>query len=296
VFQKAIKIKKLTTKRIIIGESGLIARHLIQRYLKDRVEFIATTRNPERKTDSIFLDLSEAEKFDYSQITSEDHAVLLASISSPDFCMKHKETAYRVNVKGTCRFIEMCLKRGARVLFFSSDTVYGRGSKTFDEESKCAPVGAYGAMKREVELAFADEPHFKCFRLSYVFAQDDKFTQYLYDCLRKNKLAEIYHPLFRSVVYIGDVLDAIEKLCQEWNENDNQAVNICGDELLSRKDMAELFREKVSMRLKTKVVEPGEAFFEARPRSIHIVSKYLSTLLGRRPAKISDAMTMEFKV
>jgi nucleoside-diphosphate-sugar epimerase len=282
--------------RLIIGKSGFIARHLAGQYMRDKVKYCATTRNPVQRQAQLFLDLNEPEKFDYTQIDANDYVIHLASISSPDFCMKHKAQAYRVNVKGSCRFIEGCLKKGARVLFFSSDTVYGRDSKPFDEESACAPVGVYGAMKYEIERAFLGEHNFKCFRLSYIFARDDKFSQYLSGCLRKKQTAEIFHPLRRSVVYIRDVLDAIEKLNQNWDRFENPIFNICGDELLSRKDIAELFQKKVSVKLKMKVVEPEASFFEARPKSIYTVSKYLSTLLGRRPMTISDAMAIEFNI
>ena len=100
----------------------------------------------------------------------------MASISAPDICAREHERAWSVNVTGTSEFISRTIERGGRVIFFSSDTVYGECEDPFDESALCKPAGEYAEMKHKVERRFIENPSFKSIRLSYVFSREDKFT------------------------------------------------------------------------------------------------------------------------
>jgi len=286
-------VNKSIPKVIITGRTGYIASYLASCSFNN-MAVLTTSCNCDGLSDCLCLDLQHPEKFGFGQITPQDIIIHLASISSPDVCTNNREYAYQVNVKGTCYFIEGCLKKGARVLFFSSDTVYGCTKAPFNEDSECNPVGEYGLMKYEVEKEFMRENRVKAFRLSYVFSRNDKFTQYLSKCANSNNIAEIFHPFYRSVVYLGDLLEAVIRMCTKWDFYPYNIVNICGVELISREDIAHLYKKIVSNNLKIKIVNPGESFFSARPESIFLVSKYFSKLLERKPKKIGTAITKEF--
>jgi dTDP-4-dehydrorhamnose reductase len=58
------------------------------------------------------------------------------------------------------------LDRDARVVFFSTDTVYGEQPEPFDESRPCRPLGVYAELKHEVERRFAAAPGFKTKRSS----------------------------------------------------------------------------------------------------------------------------------
>ncbi|WP_434517189.1 NAD-dependent epimerase/dehydratase family protein [Dechloromonas sp. ARDL1] len=121
------------------------------------------------------LRLDAPADFDYGKVRSGDVALLTAAISAPDICAREHDRAWAVNVTGTSSFIQSVIDRGARVLFFSSDTVYGEREDSFDESAACNPTGEYAEMKREVEQRFSGNASFKAIRLSYVFSREDKF-------------------------------------------------------------------------------------------------------------------------
>ncbi|WP_434517227.1 NAD-dependent epimerase/dehydratase family protein (plasmid) [Dechloromonas sp. ARDL1] len=100
------------------------------------------------------LRLDAPADFDYGNVRSGDVALLTAAISAPDICAREHDRAWAVNVTGTSSFIQSVIDRGARVLFFSSDTVYGEREDSFDESAACNPTGEYAEMKREVEQRF----------------------------------------------------------------------------------------------------------------------------------------------
>jgi len=274
---------------LIIGKNGFIAKKLF-----DRGEYKAATSD-ELSSDGLYLNLKNPEIFDYSYIDEQTNIIFLAAISSPDICNNNYDEAYKVNVIGTKYFIEEAIKKGAKVLFFSSDVVYGNTLEMVDENSKTNPFGNYAKMKDEVEIAFENKKNFKVFRLSYVLSKEDKYLSYLKSCIDKNEVAEVFHPFSRKVVYIEDVLEAIENVIARWDDFENQKFNICGDEDISRKDIADFYNEEVGNMLKYTILEPNDKFWEARPKDINITTLYLEKLLGKKPTKIKDAITKIIK-
>ncbi len=269
---------------LIIGKNGFIAKKLLK-----RGQYKVTTSN-ELSSDDVYLDLKNSESFDYSYINEQTNIIFLAAISSPDICNNNYDEAYKVNVTGTKSFIEEAIKKGAKVLFFSSDVVYGNTIENVDEDSKTNPFGNYAKMKDEVEKAFENEKNFKVFRLSYVLSKEDKYLSYLKNCVDKNEVAEVFHPFSRKVVYIEDVLEAIENILAKWDDFENQKFNICGEEDISRKDIADFYNKATANKLEYKILEPDDSFWEARPRDINITSIYLEKLLDRKPTKIKNAI------
>lgn len=269
--------------KLIIGKNGFIAKKL-----SERNNYQCTTSNNSNK--DLYLDLKNAENFDYSFINEQTNIIFLAAISSPDECNNNYEEAYKINVIGSKFFIREVIKRGAKVLFFSSDVVYGNSIEKVDENSITNPFGNYAKMKDEVEKSFEKEKNFKVFRLSYVLSKEDKYLSYLKSCVDKKEVAEVFHPFNRKVVFINDVLESIENILVKWDKFENKKFNICGDEDISRKDIADFYNDNIGDKLKYAVIEPNEKFWEARPKDINITSIYLEKLLGRKTTKIKDAI------
>ena len=134
-------------KYLVVGKSGYIATSFLK---KNLVGVCCTTSNSENKHD-LYLDLRRASEFDYRLIDENTIVIFLAAISSPDYCLENFNDAFNVNVKGTKYFIDKALARNSKVLFFSSDIVYGESRVAVDENTKIKPVGNYGEMKVAIE-------------------------------------------------------------------------------------------------------------------------------------------------
>ncbi len=271
----------------VIGSTGYIGRHLIEALPNQTVLGYARACKNHR------LDLSDFHPADMPFVAEGDFVAVLAANSSPDACQNRYAEAYEVNVIGTKKLISHCLEHGARVLFFSSDTVIGATESAKDENAEAHPVGNYGKMKREVEEAFFGREGFKVFRLSYVFSKEDKFMQYLLRCHTERVEAEVYRALFRNVIYLDDVIEAVIRLEETFHHWDNTVFHLCGEECLSREDLAHIFWQEIVADFNYIVSVPEKAFFEARPNRIEISSLYLHKLLGRTPCRIRDAMRIE---
>ena len=242
----------------------------------------------------IRLQLDVPDEFDYGIIQPSDLVLLTAAISAPDICARENARAWAVNVAGTSEFITKVMARGARVILFSSDTVYGERSDEFDERAVCNPAGEYAAMKHEVEKRFLNNPLFKSIRLSYVFSREDKFTKYLSGCAERGEEAELFHPFYRAIVHRDDVVEGAIALARRWDEFPLQGVNFGGPEVLSRIDFAESLKSAALPGLIYRVTEPGDDFFENRPRVIAMLSNVLPELLGRPSRHLLEAAQIEF--
>lgn len=227
-------------------------------------------------------------------ITHGDVVFLTAAISAPDICAREYERAWSANVIGTSAFVSSAIDRGARVVFFSSDTVYGEREDELDEKAACNPAGEYAEMKCEVEQRFSGNASFKAIRLSYVFSREDKFTRYLAGCATRNEEADLFHPFFRAIVHRGDVVEGALALAARWDDVPEQVINFGGPQVLSRIEFAECLRETHLHDLRFKVTEPGADFFKNRPRVIAMTSPVLSRLLGRPPRTLREAARLEF--
>lgn len=275
---------------LVVGASGYIG---VKLFALAANRFLATGTSTTDLGSLLTLRLDAPAEFDYSIINTSTVVMLTAAISAPDVCTREFERAWDVNVTGTASFIFQVIARGARVIFFSSDTVYGEQADDFDESAVCNPVGDYAVMKHEVEKLFLSNPAFKTIRLSYVFSKDDKFTKYLQGCCVRGEEAEIFHPFYRAVVHRDDVVRGAIALAERWDEFPQSIINFGGPEVLSRMEIASILKDSVFHELKFRQIEPDPEFFISRPRVIQMRSPILSLLLARPVQTLAVAAWLE---
>lgn len=278
-------------KIIVVGASGYIGEQLYNAAKISGVTY-GTTSTSEKF--GLRLRLDQTDDFDYSVIHCSDLVFVAAALSSPDICSKEYDRAWAVNVTGTSAFISRAISRGARVIFFSSDTVYGERINEFDESTNCNPAGDYAIMKHEVEKRFLGNPSFKTIRLSYVFSREDKFTKYLCGCAERGEEAEIFHPFYRAVVHRDDVVKGALSLAMCWGEFPQSVINFGGPNVISRIEFAQAMKETVLPKLHFRKIEPQKEFFINRPSIIKMKSPLLESLLGRPACSLRQAAQLEF--
>jgi dTDP-4-dehydrorhamnose reductase len=232
--------------------------------------------------------------YDYDTLKMGDTVAFTAAISEPSVCADQFEVALRVNITSTGDFIYEALKRGCKVIFLSSDAVYGNVLGEFNEEEEVDPLGVYAEMKAVIEHRFLEYPLFKVLRLSYNFFKKDRFTSYIKNCAEEGATAEIFDPFARSVVHRDDTVDAIISLFNNWDVCKENVINCGGPETLSRVQFADILKKSVFTKLKTEVTTPGDKFYNDRPAIVSMRSNLLEKVLGRPARSIEDAATLEF--
>ena len=272
---------------IIFGSSGYVGTALKNKLSnKPKCTFVSRDEKSDLK-----INICNKNDFKKLPINSRTILILLAAISSPDLCSNRYEESFKINFTSTTNLIDFTLMKGGKVIFFSSDVVYGDKNQIFNEESVCNPKGAYGEMKRSVEERYLDNKNVKIIRPSYIYSFKDRFSQYLLYSSNDSKKAKIFHPLYRNIVYLGDVLDGIIKLIDQWNFLDFNIINFGGTNLLSRKDIAHIYKDKLIKELEFEIEKPSNIFYESRPISIEIDSSRFKSLLGRKPLELVNIIS-----
>ena len=223
-----------------------------------------------------------------------DTIIFTAAISEPSVVSAQFAKATRVNVENTGTFIEGALNLGCKVLFFSSDTVYGDVETGLDESHPVNPKGAYGEMKSIVEKRFQGNLNFKSLRCSLNFYKDDRFTRYLRECAEKNIEAEIFDPLTRAVIHRDDTVDACLFLAEDWTRGEGQYINCGGPRVFSRQQLTEVIRQNALPNLRYRVIRPPSKFYTDRPAFIEMKSPNLERVLGRPARSLEEAVKIEF--
>lgn len=261
-------------KIVITGSSGYLASYLAERFEQeayaDAVLRFGRTSQGQRH-----LDLVQPDRFDDSVLSGDEIIFFCAGISAPETCRTDYSLAWKVNVEGTSFFIEHALRRGCRVLFLSSDAVFGTAQGICTEESQTQADTPYGVMKKTVEDRFQTNRRFKSIRLSYVTSCNDRFVSYCLECLRKGKEAQIFHPFYRNCITLGDVGDTMTWFEHHFDEYQPAFLNLAGMELVSRVRIADELNRIYGNRLKYKIVFPGEDFFKSRAVITQMGSIYL---------------------
>ena len=130
-------------------------------------------------------------------------------------------------------------------------------------------------MKKAVEDEFKGNPLFKAIRLSYVASAKDRFITYCLNCIRKGETADIFHPFYRNVIVVSDVVDIVSYFALHWSEYEPTFLNVAGKELVSRVRMADELNRVLGGKLKYTISMPGESFFTNRPRITQMKSLYM---------------------
>lgn len=261
-------------KIAIVGSSGYIASYLVRRLSSE--PNITSILRIDRSNADLELELLKAEDFNYEALNDVDYVIFTAAISGPDQCAKDFQACWDINVEGTRTFIRNALSRNCKVLFFSSDAVFGEDSgKAFHEESPTHAVTAYGRMKKAIEDEFKLESSFKAIRLSYVVSSHDKFIKYCLSCVRDNIEAEVFHPFYRNCITLSEVGNIIVWLTKQWENYPHCFLNAAGTELVSRVRLADELNRQIENKLRYTVSMPDELFFKNRPKITQMRSKYL---------------------
>lgn len=278
-------------KVAIVGSSGYIAGYLLKRFAEEKkIERII--KIDQTYDADIFLNLQCPQEFDYSLMDDIDFIIFTAANSGPDKCATDFDFCWNINVTGTSHFIHQVIERKCRVLFLSSDAVFGNiDGCIYDEESPTLAETPYGKMKKAVEDEFIGNPMFKAIRLSYVVSTRDRFVSYCLNCIRNDTVADIFHPFYRNCIVVSDVVDVAVWFAIHWSEYTPTFLNVAGKELVSRLRIADEINRHLNNKLRYTVSVPNDVFFMNRPKITQMRSLYLQ----RYQILSDDTFTEKFK-
>src|SRR3982074_3526157 len=127
-------------KIVIIGAGGRLGPALMREY---GGKFNVTGFNHAQ------LDLADPKKI-HAKIDKVDFDVLInaAAFTNVDLCEKEPEQALRINAEAPRLLAQICTKKNAKLIHFSTDYVFdGEKREPYREEDPANPISVYGESK-----------------------------------------------------------------------------------------------------------------------------------------------------
>ncbi len=141
---------------LVVGQHGLLGRAVLASLRAQGLETWGSTRRPPPwEALTLPLDLAEVGAR-LPEVPLFRAAVICAGGTGQAACAADPAGTRRVNVDGVLRLAAPLLDRGTRVLFLSSDAVFGADPALAGEDRPPAPLTEYGRQKAAAEAGLLD--------------------------------------------------------------------------------------------------------------------------------------------
>ncbi len=192
---------------VIIGSGGRLGAALARAW-RDRHAVVVFDRKG--------LDLSRPEIIaDRLEPLAFDAIVLTGAITGLEACQENPDAARAANVLGPAQIADLCARRGARLIYTSTDYVYdGSRPGLRAETDPTGPLGVYAATKLEGEqrVLAASEAHL-ALRVSWIFGPDRPgFPDSIISRAQKNRTVDAISDKWSIPTYSHDLAGWIEPL------------------------------------------------------------------------------------
>ncbi len=211
---------------LIIGASGFIGHYLLRRLQQDNHQVTGTynARVPPDIDESWHrLEITDTQRLEqgFSQ-ARPDVVVLLAAIADVGTAERSPARATEVNADGAAQVARICTQHHARLIFLSSEYVFGGDRGNYREDDEPDPNTHYGLTKRQAELAVAREAsHCSIVRTSLVYGWSiigrRNLATVIMDRLKNNETFVGNADSYRTPIYVEHLTEGIAKLVDDYH-------------------------------------------------------------------------------
>lgn len=92
---------------------------------------------------------------------------------------------------------------------------------------------------------------------------------------KKHEEADIFHPFYRNVIVVSDVVNVVMWFINNWSKYEPNVLNVAGEELVSRVRMADEINRYLGNKLEYKISIPDRSFYDNRPQITQMKSLYM---------------------
>ncbi|MBI5250272.1 MAG: SDR family oxidoreductase [Desulfomonile tiedjei] len=241
--RKSLKFRKNNHKPrlLITGGSGFMGGILALEAPKHWDTYATHRSSPPRYGDSaqwIPLDVSNREMVEKTLSLIEPEVIIhAAAVTDSRICERNPDTAWAINVNGTEHVADAAKKIGARLIYTSTDMVFGRPGEFRAEKDPPAPMTTYADTKYRAERIVSSlAPGFIIARicLSYCYSSNSArcFTEKIIDDLAKGVPTRLFVDEYRTPVYARDVCRILLEFA--WRDDLSGLFHVGGPERLSR--------------------------------------------------------------
>lgn len=212
LYCKNEEVKRMKERMMITGAEGFLGARIVLYYEKNYDVIQAGRR---------CLDITDKEAVtEFLKDKKPQTVIHCAAISNTGICQADPDISTAVNVKGSVNIAEACRERGCRLVFMSSDQIYGgsmpkRPNKEMDE---AFPVNVYGMHKKQAEEEILRVlPDGICLRLPWMYdfpvrglKSNSNLLVNLLKAMIRNQPIKLPVYDYRGITWVQEVVKNIE--------------------------------------------------------------------------------------
>lgn len=268
---------------LVIGSTGLVGNAVV---LAGQPHHNVIGASPSVADSNLRVDLRDARsirRLIHGTDQPLDVVILAAAVSSVAKCEADRVATYNVNVVGSRAVVEEATDVGAKVVFVSSDYVFGDGGPHVESDEP-APMNEYGRQKLEVEGIVLSQPANVVVRTCQVFGQDARRANYVLATVDQMVAGDTVHApldLFGTPTYVRDLAAEVIDLATRpatgvWH--------VAGPDFVSRLELAQRTARAFGLDAKWIRAAEGSSDEVPRPRMAGLRSNR-----GRPPLRSLDS-------
>lgn len=200
-------------KILVTGFTGYLG-HMVHAYFSAKHQVFGASHDCVTQGDNYSCDLRDKNQVEaLLRAVRADVVIHTAGIKDIQFCEKNKAEAFAVNSLAT-ENIAKAFGKSSRILYISTDYVFGGEAGNYSETSLPAPKTVYGESKLSGERVGVTEAadNFFTVRTAAVYNDTAKFLSYLNTSLTKSVPVSCYIDVFYSPTYYQDLLQSLNAL------------------------------------------------------------------------------------
>ncbi len=231
-------------KILITGVSGYVGAYLLRELAGNDKEVYGIYNS--HKPGSTTAELIKCSLTDFNELTKifnkikPDVVYHLASVTPTRITNEPDGYIELFNNQVTGHIAKLSAENDSLLVYTSTDLVYAEGDNLKEDESKLNPLTIYAKTKlmgEESVRQFAEKYIILRSSLQYGFTLSTytSFFDVVYKSLKEGSEINAFTDQFRKIIYVEDTARILASLPGIYKQND--IINLCGDEYLSRYDM-----------------------------------------------------------
>jgi len=244
------------SKIIITGASGYLGSHLCRLMEKEKVFALYNKLKPQfGNIEPIQIDLLNSEDLNLLfRDINPDYVIHLASVIPSQLINQDDKYVYQLNVEVTKQIASLTHTYNSFLIFTSTDLVYDEGDD-IKENHNLNPLNLYAQTKLNAENAIVQYgKYFLILRVALMYgfsiSKHKSFFDESFKKLMNGQEVKAFYDQYRNALFVEEASKFIKELT-EMKLPDNDIMNLCGFEKLSRYEMvlktAEIFEFDLSL-------------------------------------------------
>ncbi|HOI19082.1 MAG TPA: SDR family oxidoreductase [Candidatus Woesearchaeota archaeon] len=235
------------TKILVFGSNGLVGSNILKYFSKKgKYElYSAYFSHPTNFSfcKNISIDVTDINAVMSLKSISPDIIINCAGITQISFCEEHPEIAREVNVNGAKNIALLSKVCTSKLVYMSSDVVYGGLNKRYNETDSPSPLNVYGLTKLEGEnISLKVNSETLVLRNNVLFGRNifpnrPSFVESILTALNANKSYNAFADAIFCPLYIQTMSEYLLKLLEQKQSG---IFNMCCSESLSKYEFARL--------------------------------------------------------